>query len=245
MNKTEKIRIKEALKNADFSNNEVEIYLAILDYGSSKIGEVVKITGIQKSSCYMAINSLLHKGVIATVKKGKVSYYEVENPETLISYIEEKKKGIEDLMPNLVKRFKLQKKEKSVKYFKGIKGVKAVFHDIIREGKNNDVFGSEGQFSDRMPIFVKQYMRMQNEKKIKTRNLIGVRAKRKYSKGTAYKFVNKEIKSNVVTNIYSNKIAIIVWDDEPEAIIIENETAAKSYKSYFEFMWKNATKEKK
>ena len=236
----EKANIKEGLRKVGFSQNEAEIYLTLLDYGLSKIGRIVKITGIQKSSCYMAINSLMHKGIISSVKMGEISYFQVENPKTIIAYIEEKTWTIKNMVPDLEKRFDLQKKESSVKHFRGIKGIKAVFHDILREGKNNDVFGSEGQLSDRMPVFVKQYIRMQNETKIKTRNLIGIRGKRKYSKGTSYRFVDKEINSNVVTNIYGDKISIIVWTEEPEAIIIENKTAADSYRSYFEFMWKNA-----
>ena len=35
-------------------------------------------------------------------------------------------------------------------------------------------------------------------------------------------------------------IAIIIWTDEPEGIIIENPAAAKAYKSYFDVLWKSA-----
>ena len=40
-----------------------------------------------------------------------------------------------------------------------------------------------------------------------------------------------------------DKIAIVIWTDEPEGIIIENASAAKAYKSYFESMWKYAKSE--
>ena len=48
--------------------------------------------------------------------------------------------------------------------------------------------------------------------------------------------------SPAVTNIYGDKIAIIIWTDEPEGIIIENAAAAKAYKSYFDFMWEKSKK---
>ncbi len=235
------MNIKEKLIEIGFSNNEVEIYIALIDYGTLSVGKIVKITGIQKSSCYLAINSLLHKGVISSVKVGNVAHYSAENPKNIIDYIDEKKNRIKDSIDELEKRFKKDKKvQGSVSHFIGEKGIKTIFNDILREGKDNDVFGSEGQLSDRMPIFVKQYMRIQDEKKMKVRNLVGHGRKRKYSKGTSYKYVDKEIKSNVVTNIYGDKIAIIIWDDEPEGVIIENSIAAKAYKNYFEFMWNNA-----
>ena len=49
-------------------------------------------------------------------------------------------------------------------------------------------------------------------------------------------------KSSAVTNIYGNKIAIIVWSEPPEAVIIENKDAAESYRSYFEVLWKAASR---
>jgi len=59
------------------------------------------------------------------------------------------------------------------------------------------------------------------------------------SKTTAIKYFGKEAKETVVsTNIYGNKIAIILWTDIPEAIIIENKAAADSYRDYFEVLWK-------
>jgi len=233
-------KIVDTLNMAGFSLNEIKIYLMLLNFGRSKIGEIVRELGLHKSSCYNSINSLIRKGIVSLVKIGEVSHFYAENPETIIDYIEEKKKNINEILPELKKSYSRVKDESVVKHFKGEKGIKSVLFDILREGENNDVFGSEGQLSDKMPIFVKQYIRMQNEKNIKTRNLIGEGRKRKYSKGTLYKYIDKEFESNVVTNIYGDKIAILIWSDNPEAIIIENKVAADSYRSYFEFMWKHA-----
>src|SRR3989344_3131447 len=57
-----------------------------------------------------------------------------------------------------------------------------------------------------------------------------------------HRYLPNVSESSAVTNIYGDKIAIIIWTDEPEGIIIENSAAAKAYKSYFDVMWKNARK---
>ena len=238
-----KMDIREQLRHVGFKENEILVYMTLIDYGMAKVGRIVKITGIQKSSCYMAINSLLHKGIISTVNIGNIAHFKAENPKAIIDYIEEKKDIIKSGITELERRFiAANKSEGSVSYFKGVKGIKAVFNDILREGKDNDVFGSEGQLSDKMPVFVRQYMRRQDEGQIKTRNLVRKGRKRKYSKGTKYKYVEKDVRSNVVTNIYGDKIAILIWTEDPEAIIIKNKTAADSYRSYFDFMWDAAKK---
>ncbi len=59
---------------------------------------------------------------------------------------------------------------------------------------------------------------------------------------TEYRFLDDIKSSSAVTNIYGDKVCILIWTDEPEGIIIENGAVAKAYKSYFDFMWKFAKK---
>jgi len=49
--------------------------------------------------------------------------------------------------------------------------------------------------------------------------------------------VPQEVISPSNITIYKNKVAMILWSEIPEAIIIDNEDVAKTFKSYFEFMW--------
>jgi len=48
------------------------------------------------------------------------------------------------------------------------------------------------------------------------------------------------MKTSININIYKQKIALLLWSDVPEAIIIDNLDAADTLRSYFEFMWENA-----
>tara|TARA_Y100000310_G_scaffold193951_1_gene193911 strand:+ start:4097 stop:4882 length:786 start_codon:yes stop_codon:yes gene_type:complete len=234
-----------ALEKVGLSENEVKVYLFFVDYGVSKAGKVAKITGIQRSSCYLAINSLVHKGMVSYHLEGSVKFFQATSPHRLLEYIDERRTIVEQIVPDLGKRHKMGKKEGQVRLFKGRKGVEAVFMDIVRTGTDNDVFGDDGQFRKNMPIFCEKFVREQNRKGITTRLLSRIGRDVSYSKGSVYRLVDKDVVSPVATNIYGDKIAIIVWTDEPEAIIIENEAAAQAYKAYFEFMWKHAMPVKK
>ena len=102
--------------------------------------------------------------------------------------------------------------------------------------------GSEGQFSQIMPEFAYQFDRMKKEKKIHTKMVLRKGRKELDNKTSEYKYLENVEESPAVTNIYGNKIAIIIWTDEPEGIIIENAAAAKAYKSYFDVLWKAGKK---
>ena len=161
-----------------------------------------------------------------------------------MEYLKEQEEDVLSILPSLQERHVRKKIEGQVRLFKGTKGVKSVFLDIIRTGKDNYLFGSEGQFSDRMPDFAYQFDRMKKEKGIKTQLIIRRGRKEVDNKFSEHRYLPGVSESPAVTNIYGDKIAIIVWTDEPEAIVIENAAAAKAYKSYFDFMWRKAKEEK-
>lgn len=235
-------KITRVLEKLGFSPNEIKTYLVLNDRGSSKAGKISKLASIDRSSCYNSLKLLQEKGLVSYVMIGKVRWFQVTGPRRLLDYLQEQEEDVKSILPQLQERHQARKVEGQVRMFKGIKGIRSIFMDIIRTGKDNYVFGSEGQFSARMPEFVLQFDRMKREKKIKT--FMVCRKDRKDVDVTPsnYRYLPNISESPAVTNIYGDKIAIIIWTDEPEGIIIENPAAAKAYKSYFDFMWNSAKK---
>jgi len=235
-------RTKNILGKIGLSSNEVKIYLTLNDYGSCKAGRIAKIAHLDRSSVYNALKLLLEKGFVSYVLIGKIKWFQPTGPKRILEYLREQEEEIQSILPELHERHKRTKIEGQVRLFKGVKGVKSVFLDMVKEGKNNYVFGSEGQFSERMPEFAYQFDRMKKEKGIKTQLILRKGRKELDKKTSTHRYLPNISESSAVTNIYGDKIAIIVWTDEPEGIIIENKAAARAYKSYFDFMWKHSKK---
>lgn len=236
------MEISKVLEKLGFSPNEVKIYLTLNDYGSNKAGRVAKLAKIDRSSCYNSLKSLAEKGLASYVIIGQVKWFQATGPKRLLEFVKEQEKEVEEIIPELHARHKASKIEGQVRLFKGIKGIKSIFLDIARTGADNFVFGSEGQFSEKMPEFALQFGRLKRENKIKTKLIIREGRKELDDKTTEYKYLEGVAASPAVTNIYGNKIAIVIWTEEPEGIVIENKAAAEAYKSYFDFMWRHAKK---
>ncbi|MEK6893224.1 MAG: helix-turn-helix domain-containing protein [Nanoarchaeota archaeon] len=232
--------VEKTLEKIGLSPNEIKVYLTLNDHGSCKAGRISKLAKIDRSSAYNAIKLLQEKGFVSYAMIGKVKWFQAAGPRRILEYLKEQEEDVESILPNLQERHKRKKIEGQVRLFKGIKGVKSVFLDIIRTGKDNYVFGSEGQFSEIMPEFAYQFDRMKKEKGIKTQLILRKGRKELDKKTSAHRYLPNISESPAVTNIYGDKVAIIIWTDEPEGIIIENAAAAKAYKSYFDFMWKNS-----
>jgi sugar-specific transcriptional regulator TrmB len=236
--------IEKTLEKIGLSQNEIKVYLVLNDHGSTKAGRISKLANMDRSSAYNALKLLQEKGFVSYVFVGKVKWFQATGPHRILEYVKEQEDDILSILPDLQERHKRKKIEGQVRMFKGIKGVKSVFLDIIRTGKDNYAFGSEGQFSEKMPEFAYQFDRMKKEKGFKTYMLIRKGRKELGKKSlTEHRYLPNIAESPAVTNIYGDKIAIIIWTDEPEGIIIENAAAAKAYKSFFEVMWRTAKAE--
>jgi len=236
------MRIEKTLEKIGFSPNEIKVYLTLNGNGSTKAGRIAKLAKIDRSSAYNSLKLLQEKGLVSYVNIGKVKWFQVTGPRRILDYIKEQEEDVRKILPQLQAVHKTKKVEGQVRLFKGVKGVRSVFLDIIRTEEDNFIFGSEGQFSERMKEFALQFGRMKKEKGIRTQNLIRRDRSELDNETTEYRYVPAVKESPAVTNIYGDKIAIIIWTDEPEAIVIENAAAAKAYKSYFDFMWKNGKK---
>ena len=105
------------------------------------------------------------------------------------------------------------------------------------------VISSEGQFSDKMPYYAPIFSKRKLQKGIKTKMLIRQgREKTTRSKLTEYRMLPSDIKSPATINIYNSKVAIFIWKDFPEVILIENKAVSETFKNYFMFMWKHSKK---
>jgi len=233
-------KIIKTLENLGFSPNEIKVYLVLNEHSSLKAGKISKLAKIDRSSCYNSLKILLEKGLASYVNIGKVKWFQTTGPKRLLEFVREQEEDVKSILPKLQEMHVINKIEGQVRLFKGIKGIKSIFLDIARTGKDNFAFGSEGQFSEKMPEFAMQFDRLKRENKIHTKLIIRKDRKELDNKTTEYRYLPNLSESPAVTNIYGDKIAIIIWTDEPEGIIIENAAAAKAYKSYFEVMWKSA-----
>ena len=231
---------EKVLEKLGFSPNEIKVYLVLNEHSSLKAGKISKLAKIDRSSCYNSIKTLLEKGLASHVSIGKVKWFQTTGPKRLLEFVKEQEEDVKSILPKLQEMHVVNKIEGQVRLFKGIKGIKSIFLDIARTGKDNYAFGSEGQFSERMPEFAMQFDRLKRENKIHTKLIIRKDRKELDNKTTEYRYLPNLNESPAVTNIYGDRIAIIIWTDEPEGIIIENPAAAKAYKTYFDVLWNSA-----
>jgi len=234
------------LEKLNFSVNESKVYLALLKSGSSMAGKIAKETSLDRTSVYNALQSLLKKGIVSYVIEANRKTFKAENPKKILDYYKEKEELSKEIITKLKPFYDEKKEESNVTLYQNFKGLKTVFQDIIDSCDKDEeylIMSSEGQFGESMPYYAPHFRKQKLEKKIKTKMLIRKgRDKKTKSKYTQYRALPSKVISPATINIYNGKVAIIIWDKKPEAILIKNKKVSESFKNYFDFMWKRAEK---
>jgi sugar-specific transcriptional regulator TrmB len=236
---------RETLKKIGLGHNESKVYLTLVKLGPNLAGKIAKEANIDRSACYDSLNSLIKKGLISYALEANRKKFAASDPDRLKSYLKEKENMVDNILPGLKGMYSGHEEKSQVQMYKGKKGLKSVFEDILKSaaGNENLVIDSHGGFVQKMPYFAPHYIKGLEKNKIKVRHIIRKDKNPHPSKTTNVRYFSKEVKDTIITtNIYSGKIAIILWADIPEAIIITNDSAYEAYKSYFEILWSTAKK---
>lgn len=235
--------IKQALEEYGLSNNEIKVYLFLLFHGKNSAGIIAKENQMDRSACYEALKRLLKKGLVRFSIEAKTKYFEASNPRLLIDLLKEKEEKLRSILPEMQEAYKRKKEKLSVNLYRGYNGVKAVFLDIIREKKDYCVLDSSGQFVRKMPYFAPRFIKLLEKNKIHVRHIVRRGIDIHPSKTTEVRFFSKRFPlTRGNTTIYGDKIAIFLWTEVPEVVVIKDKPTAELYRDYFEILWRHALK---
>lgn len=236
------------LEYLGFTPNEAKIYLTLLRIGKAQAGRIAKECRLERTSTYNALKKLVQKGVVAYVIESNKQVFSASEPKKIKDMFKEKEERALKIIPKLEELKKFEREKENIIKFRGYAGIKTVFNDMLnscKQGEEYLIFGSENQLSKKMPVYAEIYVAKKDKKKIRARILMNEKFKKegkKMSSFTKARYVPKEVRSFSNINVYKNKVAIFIWAEVPEAIIIDDKGTADSFRSYFEFMWKQAKK---
>jgi HTH-type transcriptional regulator, sugar sensing transcriptional regulator len=239
------------LEDIGLSKAQIKVYLALLEIGETTTGPIIKKSELQNSVVYNALNHLMEEGLASFILRGKTKYFQAADPKNLVTFIETKKKRLQEIIPLLSKKKEQQQHE--VKVFVGWKGVYAAFNSIIDELPSGSDYigfaaGAEDQFSDETKTFFRIFNRKRSDKKYNVKLIANQSAKKsiesyEYEKGQKkphYKFV-KGISFNGII-IFGDKVLQVAFEEEPVAIIISSNAMAASFRGVFESYWKQGSR---
>jgi len=234
------------LEDIGLTKTEAKIYLTVLDLGSALAGTISQKSGIHRRSVYDALERLIEKGLISFITKNNRKWFEAVEPKRLLQIADEKMQNLKQIIPELELKHGEAKEKQEAIFFKGKLALKSVFDDQIAEKKTIYVVGAFVGASDVIQYYFTHYDKKRKANRIFIKMIFPEDSRDspmlKNVPLSEIRFLPQKYMSPVGTNVYGDKVAIVVWAEEPVAILIKNSAIADAYKRYFNFMWERAKK---
>lgn len=218
------------------TERESQIYSTLLKLGKTSVKEIAKSSGMHRTNIYDILEQLKEKGIVSFVKEGSSTIYEASNPNNLYTLLEDKKKYLDSIFPNIEEFFNKPQSGVNVEVFKGKNGMKIAFNDMLKEGSDIYAYGVNAQLRGYLPIYYKQWIRQLKEKGITLHALFTQRVELPDTYDV--KYISKEFASPVSTVIYGDKVNINIWEPALVSIVITSPIVAHSYRQHFDLLWK-------
>ena len=251
--------ITRILQGLDLSEKEVKVFISLVRLGIAPVSAIALDSGITRTHVYDILGRLQQHALVTETQERGVKKYEAITHAGLIAYITRRKKKLEKLRDNLERaasdynalRVGAGQKTK-VRFFDGPEGIKNIYAEIRSDlSKNKEEHELTTIFS---PELVEKVLPgwMEQEEYIDVGSNMSKRGilycsplseklieKMKYSKNKhEYKKWPESYGTFPTDTIcWGNKITYIDLVDYPSGIIIENASAANSFRIWFNFMW--------
>lgn len=230
---------ERAVEGAGLTRVEAKVYLTLLDLGSGLAGLITRKSGIQRRSVYDALERLIEKGLVSYIVTNNRRYYQAADPKRLIEITGEKTDKIKEVLPELELKFNMSREKQETTFFRGKQALKTVFDDQINTRKEILIFGASTYAAQIVKYYFERYDRLRVTHNIFVRAVFNQKLRKKIPKAEI-RYLPRQYRSHTATNVWGDKVAIILWTENPFAILINNKEIADSYRKYFELMWKIA-----
>ena len=238
---------EQILKEYGLSDNEIKVYLASLYLGNSKVHDIAKRANLLRTTAYEILKVLINKGLASYVIKSNVRHFEAADPKELINILEEKKRKVKTILPQLQAIKKATIEKPSITVFEGKAGLKTILDQVINDKPYELLQLSSADILETLEFYFPHWIKRRIKNKIRTRIINQKTTKMiKYKKEGKLKlrevrFLPKSFKITTSNFIFNNKIAMMTMKrGEIIGVMIENKEIVETEKSQFEFIWRNS-----
>lgn len=239
----------DTLVGLGLSENEAQVYLTSLSLGPTTILKIAKSSQTRRTTVYSVVESLKNKGLMHIKPAGLKQLYAAEHPDRLENIIENRKRGLEKLLPEFTALYNLKGGESTVKYYEGLSAVKNIYETILNPMKSGDdylvISDLEKFFSKTDGPYFEAFLEKRIKSRVKARLIVIDSQRARHMKQFA-RNMNHEVrilpsgsKLSVDTMIVPQKVTIFNMDEPISAVSIENTGMIQMHKELFEIIWRS------
>lgn len=240
----------DILTNIGLSEKESKVYLGLLELGTQPASTIAKKADINRTTCYVILNSLIEKGLVTTFNKASIKYFSASEPDNLMKFLKQQKKKLDrysqELEDNIDNLYQIEQESTSkpkLIVFDGFESSKNIYNDILDA---KEIFSIENTANrpEKLSKFLKDdFHKKRIRNKIPLKTLTSdednpestIRAKMEIKET---KVIPKKYANFVDTYIYGKKLSLIMYFNESySGVIIESQMINNVAKNAFNIIW--------
>lgn len=229
------------------TEKEAQLYKAALKTGPTTAQILSLESGLKRATVYDCIESLIEKGLLHIEIKGVKKLFIAESPNKLVSFLDQKKQILTNIMPQLMQDYlHSSPPTNTIKMYHGLSGIKLVYDNILpalQSGEEYFVISDQKKWYDLDPNYFEEFIKKRAKHNLITKLILqdteharSYKAKEsQYGEKIKLLPKNIDLKINMVT--FSQKVLITQTVEPLLAIIIENPNVAAMNKVLFNTIW--------
>lgn len=244
--------IYKKLVSLGFSEKETAVYLALLELGKRTVSPIARKAGINRTTVYDILDSLINKGLVSVSGKEPLQEYVSESPDKILALVQKEienknqaLKEAQELVPQLKSLHNISDRPK-VRFYEGKQGMEQVYEDTLTSHEPIRAYATYDDMEKALPDYFPKYFYRRAKKGIKIRAIFpfteaGIELA-KHNKEQLRETAIVPLKDFYFSpeiNIYDNKVMIASWK-EKLGITIESQEIADAMKKIFELAWAEA-----
>ncbi|MFH0820359.1 MAG: helix-turn-helix domain-containing protein [Candidatus Peregrinibacteria bacterium] len=237
------------LLSLGFNKKEVQVYLALLEYGSQPASVIAKKINLPKATTLFLLNRLSLRGYLKRSQRGRTQYYYADPTDLQTAKekeLTEQAVALKSVVPLLSEFKNPLTSPPKIQFFEGLEGCKKAYlmileskTDVLEFGAHDDLVKYCGQSF--MDYFIHERVRRKIMLRAIASDAPGTREMQRLSKKQyreVFIFPKKQgvIYSSMV--IFEDKLLLLNFYGDPFAILIQNTPVAETMKTIHRLAWK-------
>lgn len=240
--------MRQQLLNLGLSEKEVEVYLALLEFGTQPASVIARKIGLPRPTALFHCRQLFEKGYVRKTKQGKAQlfYVEIEDLKTL-KHRELKKaeKSLEEVIP-LLKEFKNPfTSQAKVSFFEGLEGCRRAYSLLLESKTEILEFAPHNDLLKMGEDFMDNFIAERAKRKILIRPICPrnethlARLKLDKKEHRKLKMFNPKKVGKIYSSIaiYDDKVLLLNLYHDPFGLLIESHEVAETLKTLHRMLW--------
>jgi sugar-specific transcriptional regulator TrmB len=254
--------IQQELIDIGLTDKEAAAYLVLLRFGNRSTSYVAQKAGLNRGTAYVALHSLLAKGLVAKASKRKVQHFSALEPEHLLDFlgrraseIRRHTEKVRTFMGQLRMLGEPVANRPKIEFFEGVEAARTALEDTLTAKEKTlraflsiedigEFLGSEffDEYTTRRAkagYELHAIRTLEKDKEAMSKSRYAKRLVSSRKEKRIVRHVSEELAFPMTMYMYDDKVTVISSKDEEFALIIQSHEFAEMQKKLFLLIWQS------